>query len=177
MAKKSPFRIYIIGVPGTGKTSVGKTLSAKLDLKLIEINDIIIEKQFYLGYDIDRDSLIIDNELLVPYIDRMVDNINELCLVGGLVDLTDKFDAIILIRCRVDVLRKRLAERGYSKRKIEANIEAEIMNIIYYEAIEIFPHEKVIEVSNDVTNVNETCEVIISKIREHHPRIIKRIND
>ncbi|MHA1214025.1 MAG: AAA family ATPase [Candidatus Hodarchaeales archaeon] len=177
MGKTSSFRLYITGVPGTGKTIIGKNLSVKMNLEFVEINDIIMEKQFFLGYDIDRDSLIIDNELLIPFIDNMMDDISNLCLVGGLVELADKFDVIIIIHCRADILRKRLAERGYLEGKIESNVEAEIMNILYYDAIEIFPPEKIIEVSNDVTSVNETCEKIILKIREHHPGIIERIHD
>jgi len=61
-------------------------------------------------------------------------------------------------------LRRRLASRKYSEKKIETNIEAEIMNIIYYETVEGFPAEKVIEITNDNRNVENTCNEIISVI-------------
>ncbi len=36
-------------------------------------------------------------------------------------------DAVIVLRCHPDVLRKRLAERGYPPEKIQANVEIELL--------------------------------------------------
>ena len=162
---ETSLKLYITGVPGTGKTSVAKRLSELLNLKYIEINDFVLEKKVFLGYDIDRGSLIIDDELLIPILNSAVENSNRICLSGDMLALNRYFNYIIILHCKIDILRKRLAKRGYKKIKIESNIETEIMNILYYDAVEFFPNIPIIEINNDINSVEETCEKIISIIR------------
>lgn len=173
----SPFCIYITGGTGTGKTSVAKRLAKLLNLDYLEVNTLVLEKGFYLGYDIDRDSVIIDDDLLIPHLESIIANTRRLCLVGGMVSLKVTFDLIIVLRCRVKVLRQRLLSRNYPDEKIEENIEAEIMNIIYYDAIELFSGQHVIEVFNDKQSIDETCNQIISIVRQHHPSVLEGFFD
>ena len=117
---------------------MAKKLSKLLALNCLEVNTIVLEKGFYLGYDINRNSVIIDDDLLVPHLELTIANTDRLCLVGGIIPLKSSFDLIIVLRCHIEVLRQRLLARSYPEEKIEENIEAEIMNIIYYEANEFF---------------------------------------
>lgn len=162
---ETSLKLYITGVPGTGKTSIAKRLSELLNLKYIEINDIVLEKKVFLGYDIDRDSLIIDDELLIPKINSVIENSSRICLSGDILPLQNDFNYVIILHCKIDVLRQRLANRGYNTAKIESNIEAEIMNILYYDALELFPNISITEVNNDINSIEETCKNIISIIR------------
>ncbi len=171
MSHHPPFRIYITGVTGTGKTAVAKRLTQRLFLNYLEINEVVLEKEQFLGYDINRDSLIIDEDLLIPLLESVIADTKRLCLVGGMIPLKCAFNLIIVLRCHVNVLRKRLQGRNYPEEKIESNIEAEIMNIIYYDAIEFFPGQNVIEVNNDDHSIDETCDQIISVVRQHHPSV------
>ncbi len=173
MVDLSPFRLYITGVTGTGKTSVAKKLSEQLSLDYLEVNTLVLEKGFYLGYDINRDSVIIDDELFISHIESILADKKRLCLVGGIIPLKNVFNFIIVLRCGVNILKQRLISRNYSKDKIESNIEAEIMNVVYYEAIELFSDQKVVEVYNDDFSTDETCNQIISIIRQHHPSILE----
>ncbi|MFX0122524.1 MAG: adenylate kinase family protein [Candidatus Hodarchaeota archaeon] len=173
MADLPQLRLYITGVTGTGKTSIAKELAEQLSLDYLEINTLVLEKGFYLGYDINRNSVIIDEELLISHIEPIIANKRRLCLVGGIIPLKDVFNLIIVLRCGVNILRQRLKSRNYPKDKIESNIEAEIMNVVYYEAIEFFPDQKVVEVYNDDFSVEETCSQIILIIRQHHPSILE----
>jgi adenylate kinase len=36
-------------------------------------------------------------------------------------------DALVIVRCHPDELRKRLMQRGYSAQKVQANVEVEMM--------------------------------------------------
>lgn len=167
-----PLRIYITGVTGTGKTTIAKRLTERLFLNYLEINEIVLKKELFLGYDINRDSLIIDEDLLIPHLESIIDDTKRLCLVGGIIPLKTPFHLIIVLRCNVNNLRNRLQSRNYPEEKIESNVEAEIMNIIFYDAIELFPGQKVIEVNNDDHSIDETCDQIISIVRQHHPSVI-----
>ncbi|MFX1286246.1 MAG: AAA family ATPase [Promethearchaeota archaeon] len=173
MSHLSPFRLYITGGTGTGKTSVAKKLTTIMSLEYSELNTIVLEKGFYLGYDINRDSLIIDEDLIAAYLEKIITNKQRICLVGGIIPLKNIFDLIIVLRCRADILRQRLLSRNYPEEKIEANIEAEIMNIVYYEAIEFFSDQNVIEVYNDENSIDKTCDQIILKVRQHHPSVLE----
>lgn len=159
-----PLRIYITGTPGTGKTSVAKLLSEKLSMEFLEINDLILQEGYNLGYDIDRDTTIADDELLRGFLNQKLSSTNRICIAGGVILSNSLFDHVIILHSSIPTLRRRLASRKYSEKKIETNIEAEIMNIIYYETVEGFPAEKVIEITNDNRDVENTCDEIISVI-------------
>ncbi|MFX1515650.1 MAG: AAA family ATPase [Promethearchaeota archaeon] len=171
MVDHSQLRLYITGVTGTGKTAVAQKLTQQLALDYIEVNTLVFEKGYYLGYDINRDSVIIDDDLLIPYIESILNDKKRLCLVGGVIPLKDVFELIIVLRCGINALKRRLISRNYPKAKIESNLEAEIMNVVYYEAIEFFPEKKVVEMYNDESSIDETCNQIISIIRQHCPGI------
>ncbi|MFX0060564.1 MAG: adenylate kinase family protein [Candidatus Hermodarchaeota archaeon] len=163
-------RIYICGTPGTGKTTIAKIFSGKYKLKYIEINDLILEKDLYLGIDILRNSLIIDEELLTAHLDEVILSTPRLCLVGHPIMLSEPtkriIDEIFLFRCSPEVLRKRLQERKYSRSKIEENIEAEIMDIVKEDAKEVFGRD-IVEVDTTTQSIQETI-LFIQQVLERH---------
>ncbi len=173
MDNLSPLRVYITGVPATGKTAVAKNLSEVLLLQYLEINEVVLDKGLYFGYDINRDSVIMDDELLTQELNSIITKEDRLCLVGPMISLKNVFDFIIVLHCGVTTLRQRLLARDYSNNKIEENIEAEIMNIIYYDSIEFYNEEKVFEVHNDKRTIEDTCNEIILIISKHHPSILQ----
>ena len=54
-------------------------------------------------------------------------------------------DEVIVVRCDVKTLRRRLKKRKYSEKKIEENVEAEIMETCLIEARELGHKVKVIK--------------------------------
>ncbi|MHA2304606.1 MAG: AAA family ATPase [Candidatus Hodarchaeales archaeon] len=172
MDDTSPLRVYITGVPATGKTTIAKKLSDLLSLQYLEINSVVLEKGLFFGYDINRESVIIDEELLLKELNLNLRKINRICLVGPMISLDKVFNMIVVLRCGIKVLRERLSVRNYSMAKIEENVEAEIMNIIYYDSINIYGEEFVTEVFTDQLSVEEACNEIISIISQHHTSIL-----
>jgi adenylate kinase len=172
MNEKNEFKIYITGTPGTGKTTIAERLAKNLRVKFIEVNTLVIQEGLYIGYDINRDTLIIDDELLGKRMIEILQSNNRICISGGIVIPDLPFDQIIILHSSIPTLRDRLKERGYSKEKIESNIEAEIMNLLYYEMIEYYETDQIFEVTNDNQSIEETCEQIQSIIRKHHLGIL-----
>jgi adenylate kinase len=171
MSDNSVLRIYITGTPGTGKTSVAKNISRNLNLEFLEINDLIVKEGLYLGYDIDRDTLIVDDELLTREFLKELNNKQRICISSGMVLLDLPIDYIIILHSSIPVLRKRLETRKYSDKKIETNLEAEIMNVLFYEFAEFYPPENIYEIQNDGRSIENTCKEIISVIRKHRMSI------
>ena len=167
MRDNSVLRLYITGTPGTGKTSVAKILSRNLNLDFIELNDLITKEGLYFCYDIDRDTLIVDDELLTKQILKELKIKRKVCISSGMVLLDLPIDYIIILHSSIPVLRKRLELREYPDKKIESNLEAEIMNVLFYEFAEFYPPEIIYEVQNDSRSIDDTCKEIISIVRKH----------
>lgn len=137
----------ISGTPGTGKSSVGKVLSAR-GHRVTEIADTVTG--YVIERDEARDTLVIDEERWAadfPHVDGFV--------VGHLSHLLP-CDLVVVLRCEPPVLKERLRRRGYKDAKIRENCEAEALDVILVETLGSHPAEKVLEI--DTTHMDPvTC--------------------
>ncbi|MCK5183067.1 MAG: AAA family ATPase, partial [Candidatus Heimdallarchaeota archaeon] len=59
MSKKQSSRVILLsGTPGVGKTTISNLLRSK-KYSVINLNDFIIQRGLYFGYDYSRESVII----------------------------------------------------------------------------------------------------------------------
>ena len=68
----------------------------------------------------------------------------------------------IVLRCNPKILRERLDSRDYTEEKIRENMEAEALNIITEEAIEIYGEKNVFEL--DTTN--KSIDDSVTKLKD-----------
>jgi adenylate kinase len=147
--------LAITGTPGTGKTSVCKALG----LEYLDLNRIVEEKGFYTGVDHKRGSLIADLDRLTEYVWHKRESNEVFVIEGHLAHLLEPEIAIVL-RANPSVLAERLKQKGFPPQKIQENVEAETLDIILAEAVELC--ETVYEVDTSGENV----EMIAARIRE-----------
>uniref|UniRef100_A0A2P2I2G8 Adenylate kinase isoenzyme 6 homolog n=1 Tax=Hirondellea gigas TaxID=1518452 RepID=A0A2P2I2G8_9CRUS len=148
--------ILITGTPGVGKSTLGEEVADLLGMELVNINEMAKEQNLYDGYDDERQCHIIDE-------DRIIDELEEGIEEGGLVvDYHGSnffpirfFQAVFVLRCDNTVLYDRLAARGYNDKKIQENVECEIMNVLRDEAAESYDSKIVFELQNDTTEQME----------------------
>ena len=150
--------ISLTGTPGVGKSSVAKILEKKY--KVINLIDLALEKDFVLDYDEERESYIIDTDRLEEYLRRTISKSENYILDSHLSHLMKFSDMVIVLRCRPDILIKRLGEKGWKKEKIEENVEAEILDIILSEAVEIHGTRRVFEVDTSDKTISEVAEIV-----------------
>jgi len=115
-------RIILTGTPGTGKSAIAGELATKLGLKLFRITDIVKQKM-KLGrtHEVDLKRLA----AILRFLSKEKNYIVE----GHLAcEIRLPADVLVVLRTRPDVLRKRMAKRGYGKRKIEENMMAEMLD-------------------------------------------------
>ena len=110
--------IGVIGTPGCGKT----TLCKSLGLPIISLRDYA-QKNGCLG-EVGLDGAA---EIDVERLADLWENPSELTLVDGHLAHHIPVDALIVVRCHPDELRKRLEARGYSQKKIQDNVEVEML--------------------------------------------------
>lgn len=149
--------VAISGTPGTGKTTVSRILSRTYNV--IEVDEIVRKNsELVLGFDSDRNSVIVDVEKLCEKIKGI-----EGIVVGHLTHLLP-VDIVIVLRTHPSELERRLIEKGFDKKKIRENMEAEALGVITCEAMEL--NENVFEIDTTDLSPEEVAEIIIRIIND-----------
>ena len=153
--------ISITGTPGTGKTAVAKALAKKLGWKLINLNDLAKEKKLYLGYDRSRRSRIVNIKGLTQEVRKIAKKEGDLILDSHY-SHDMPCNLIVILRANPRELRERMARKGWPKKKIEENIEAEIMEIVKSEALEAA--SQVLEIDTTGKKPERIAEQIVKNL-------------
>jgi|SRR3989338_2883373 len=139
--KKERKRVIIItGTPGVGKTTLAETLVKKNDYERVDLHTKY--KQISEKYDRRKQCYVIDYKKLVKLIEErlrrtvtkgiIIDSHVTHFLPATLVDL-----CVVLSCSNLKLLRQRLQKRKYTAKKIQENLEAEIMQVCLNEAREM----------------------------------------
>ncbi|KAF2680162.1 P-loop containing nucleoside triphosphate hydrolase protein [Lentithecium fluviatile CBS 122367] len=151
MARKNP-NIVITGTPGVGKTTHAEQLARSLGFKHVSINQIVKDEGFHEGKDEELGSWIVDEDKLLDYLEA-----TSLSDTGGYIldwhacDLFPErwIDLVIVLRCDSTILYDRLTARGYKDKKLEENMDSEIMQVLLDEARESYREEIVVELRSE----------------------------
>ncbi|KAJ3221109.1 hypothetical protein HK099_003781 [Clydaea vesicula] len=159
--------ILITGTPGTGKTTTAELAADACTLKHIEVGKLVKELDLHDGYDKDFDSYYINE-------DKVCDELELLLKDGGCIvdyhgcDFFPErwFDLVVVLQTDNSVLYPRLQNRGYTDKKINENMECEIMQVIVEEARESYKEEIIVmlksetvdDMESNVERLMEWCE-------------------
>ncbi len=149
--------IAISGTPGTGKTSITELL--KNNYKIVHLNDLAKEKGCLKGYDRKRKVRIVDYKCL----DNKIDDVSDIVIESHYAHLM-RFDILIILRTKPDVLRKRLLEKGFSKQKINENLEAEALGVISEESLDFI--DRAFEIDTSFITTKEAADLVLKIITE-----------
>lgn len=132
--------IIVSGSVCTGKTTLAKKLARKHGYKYVDVNKLILQNRLFCGYDKSLKTHIVDIKTLNKFLINLIKNSKE---KGMVIDshlshhLPAKYvDLCIITKTSLKTLKKRLTKRHYSKKKIEENLEAEILDSCLVEALE-----------------------------------------
>ncbi|HKL97497.1 MAG TPA: adenylate kinase family protein [Methanocorpusculum sp.] len=152
--------IGITGTPGCGKTSIAELLRSN-GYQVLDLKTTVAP--FVLEHDDASDSDVVDVDAWAdafPYTDGFVEGTFAHYL---------PCDKIIILRCRPDVLRERLAPRGYSEEKVRENLEAEALDVILIETVDVFASEQIYEIDTTSTDRESVVRSIISFVEGETP--------
>lgn len=158
--------ISLTGTPGTGKTSVSEKLEKK-GYKVVNLNNLCKEKNFFEGFDQKRDSKIINIEKLDDYISENLSVGETSILDSHISHLLKSVDKVFLLRCHPNELENRLKQKKWKKEKVEENLEAEILDIILCETLDMHDKKSVFEVDTTKKGISEVSEIIVDKIKNN----------
>ncbi|WP_296798044.1 adenylate kinase family protein [uncultured Methanobrevibacter sp.] len=155
--------IFISGTPCTGKTTIGEKLSQELNWELVKINDLAISNNLVLGIDEDKGYKIIDIDALDKTLGDIISSSENLIVEGHLSHLCCGADKLIILRCRPEILEKRLNSRNYSDAKIHENLEAEALGVCSAESLEIYKNN-VYELDVTDLSINDAVYILLDFI-------------
>jgi len=153
--------IVISGNPGTGKHTIAQQIAQKLNLSIIDINQVAKSGGLF---EKNEDVNDVDPEKLKKILQDKISEKN--LIVGHLAPyVLDKSQVKIMIILRRDPyeLVSVYKKRKYTDKKIRENVGSEVLGIIAHDAISKF-HEKVFQINNNGKNIEEEVEKVMSLI-------------
>jgi adenylate kinase len=126
-------KVAISGTPASGKTIVAKLVGIRLGWMVVNLNKLAHERKLYSGYDEERKTQVVD----LGKIQKALNNIEaQNLIIESHYAHEMKCDLVIVLRANPQEIRKRGREKGWSKKKIEENVVAEIMEVCKQEALD-----------------------------------------
>ncbi|MEL9929536.1 MAG: adenylate kinase family protein [Sulfolobales archaeon] len=167
--------VGVSGTPGVGKSYVSRKLSTLLNGVYIDLSQKILEEKLYQGYDHERDSYIADPDKINSFLRRICEeNKNRYIIVDSHyaeIIQPEILWRLFVLRADPRIIARRLCERGWSKEKILENVEAEILGVCLYNAVEEQDPFKICEILEEdldraverilrIISGEEKCEIL-----------------
>ena len=156
--------LILTGTPGTGKTTIADLLVEK-DYNVVNIGELVKEKKLFDFFDEERDSYVVNDGKLNVVLTKLIEkNTSSYPLVidGHVARLLPMLvSKCIVFRCSIYNLRQRLVVRGYNDSKIDENVEAELMEVILTDMMQLYGKDLVSVVSTDVS-IEETFGEVLA---------------
>ena len=166
--------IAITGTPGAGKTSVSNILREE-ELEVVNLFKIAFENDFLIGDDKKRGSKIVDIGRLDDYVKEYFGEKKLVFAEGHLSHWLKCADRVIVLRVHPDELKKRLAFKGWSEEKVKENIDAEILDVILIETIDVHPKSNIFEIDTTGKSVVNVASNIF-EIKNNDFKPMKKYN-
>lgn len=160
--------ILVTGTPGTGKTTLAAEVAQATGWEHINIGERVKAEELHHGWDEDFEAWTLDE-------DKVCDALEDRMVQGGCIvdhhtcDFFPErwFHLVIVLTTDNTILYERLEKRGYSAKKLQENIECEIMMVVQEDAIESYRRELVqILPSNTTDDMDSNTQKIVSWIQQ-----------
>ena len=144
--------IAVTGTPGCGKT----TLCSKLPYPVLSVHDLAVKYDCIGPVESDGAAPIDIENLSKKWVKP-----DEITLIDGHLSHLLPVDAIVILRCKPEILRQRLTNREYSVVKVEENVEFELLGGVWADLLN--DNRPKIEDSENIADwINSGCPNITS---------------
>eukprot|EP00922_Rhytidocystis_sp_ex-Travisia-forbesii_P064289 GHVS01095553.1.p1 GENE.GHVS01095553.1~~GHVS01095553.1.p1 ORF type:complete len:204 (+),score=48.19 GHVS01095553.1:242-853(+) len=164
--------ILVSGTPGVGKTTLCEELCSVMSPSLyhLEVGELIQQDQLYSEWDEELSCSVFDENRVLEKLEEKMEGGEKVGEGGILVDFhscwffpPDWFDLVVVLRNETAVLYERLENKLYRENKITQNIECEIFQVVYDEAMEQFPEDLIVQFNN---NTLEELQANVQRIKQ-----------
>jgi len=135
--------VGITGTPGTGKKTLAPMIASMMGLPCISLYEDAVASGLIRSNETDAK---VDTAALGRYVAKHATK--PALVYGHLLPyvLEDELIArVIVLRCEPKTLKTRLNIRGYSRKKIRENLEAELIGVLSSESVRKYGRSKAVE--------------------------------
>ncbi len=161
-----PASVFVIsGSPGTGKTSVTDIIK-QAGFNTLNIYDFAKKYGSVDTYDIERESWIVDTDEVYNALVIFLAAADGIWVIEGhYADIVPEqyVKKVFVLSAEIRTLRQRLRDREYSEDKVQENIEAEIMQVCWTDALDAFGESRVTKITNN--NISDTAKIILLSLQ------------
>jgi adenylate kinase len=158
--------ILITGTPGTGKTTVSQLLATELRACYVNPQNLLRCKSIGHAYDEKRRTHTVSlPRLRKALYDHTAQADHGLVIdthIAPEIGTLPRLVRAIVLRCDPIVLQRRLERKRWSESKISENLQAEILDICLWEAVQSYGSQKITEI--DTTD--RTPKQVVQQITE-----------
>lgn len=168
--------IVITGTPGVGKSTLARLLAEELGAELISLGELVAEEGLHEGEDPETGSLLVDlGALSKRLVELLSHGQRELYVVEGhyahLVVPREFLLMAFVLRREPGELKRILEARGYSGRKLYENLQAEVLDVCLYEAVQAYGPELVYEVDTTGRELRDVLEEVLRALERGRGRV------
>jgi len=163
-------RIFLIGMMGSGKSSVGELLSKSLNLKFVDIDQVIQKKEGKTINDIFKKR----GETYFREIENIeLKKIKDLAIVscgGGIIkkennrEFIKKSGITFYLKAKVETLEKRLLNDKERPLINKSDLKKSLKKI-YYERKNLYKNCANFTIQTDETSLSDICDLIKEKLK------------
>ena len=168
--------IVVTGTPGVGKTRFSRVLAKKLGAVHIDLGLLATRERFIVGFDRLRQTYIVDTKKMARALKEILHYLSGSVVLDGhfaanMVPL-ELLDIVFVLRCHPEKLKRRLRLRKIPERKIVENVQAEILDVCLWDAVNNCGLERVCEI--DVSTM-KTAAAVAQAMRVLENRAKRRV--
>jgi adenylate kinase len=167
--------ILITGTPGTGKTTVSRLLATELRAYYVNPKNLLRRESIDYAYDEKRRTRTVSlARLRKALYDRASRADHGLVIdshIAPEIGIMPKLVRAIVLRCDPVVLQRRIERKRWSKSKISENLQAEILDICLWDAVQNLGWEKIVEIDTTEKTPSQVLQLIM---KEMHTKRIQR---
>jgi len=133
--------ILVSGCVGCGKTTIAKAIADRMDYEYLDVNKVVdSHPNVIVGYDNEMATKDVDVDKLIPVLVDIIKNAKGVLVVDSHFSHfvpKEYVKVCVVVKCSLAGLKKRLSDRKYNDLKVRENLDAEIFDVCFIEALEL----------------------------------------
>jgi adenylate kinase len=162
--------VLVTGTPGTGKTTLSRLLAKALDGEYVNLVMLLRPCTESCSLDTERKTRVVSITKLRKALVSAARHAESGLVIDSHIPFklpsAIKLEGTIVLRCSPHVLERRLRRKRWPRSKIRENIQAEILDICLWDAVQTYGWKKVTQIDTTKILPRTTERTAIRSLKE-----------